>query len=444
MAELLRMPEVAAAATTAVLAAWPLAEGSAFVEGDPVVVVETDKAEVEVPAHLDGILLRTLVPVGAEVEVGSPIAVLGAAGEQVPDLDGLLRELGVSPQSDAAVPMAARRDVPDRDTAAAPDDPAASRTSGTSQAPQAPQAPRPGGRIFSSPLARRMAREAGLDISGIPGTGPGGRVVRRDVTAAIETARTATAVPDLPRDQHGTPRDTPAAAAPQGRPAGLQEIPHTRMRRTIADRLTASKRDAPHFYLRATCLADALLAFRAQINADAPVKVSVNDLLIKAIARAHTLVPEMNAVWTADAVHRFSQVDVSVAIATDTGLVTPVVRDVGSMSVTGVTARVREYADKARNGGLRPQDLEGGSITITNLGMFGAEEFTAIINPPQSAILAVGAARQEPVVREGVLEVATVIRMVLSVDHRPIDGVVAARWMRALTDVVENPLRILV
>jgi pyruvate dehydrogenase E2 component (dihydrolipoamide acetyltransferase) len=448
MAELLRMPEVAAAATTAVLSAWPLAEGSPFATGDAVVVVETDKAEVEVPAGAAGVLLKTLVAPGAEVEVGSPIAVLGGVGEEVPDLDALLVRLGVGPQAQEPATMAVRRDVPGAEPPAASPAP-------TQQAPEpalfagAPPVDGNGhpGRIFTSPLARRLAREAGLDIAHITGTGPGGRVVRRDVEGAIAARTTTGTTATQSADPVAEPA-APSAPVTHPQPASerraYEDVPHSRMRRTIADRLTASKRDAPHFYLRASCRVDALLAFRRQINENAPHKVSVNDLLIKAIATAHTLVPEMNAIWTADAVRRFSEVDVSVAIATDKGLVTPVLRDVGALSVSAIAAKVRDYAEKARSGGLRQEDLDGGSITVTNLGMFGVEEFSAIINPPQAAILAVGEARPEPVVVDGAVEAATVLRLVLSVDHRPIDGVVAAKWMSALTGVLEHPIRIVV
>ncbi len=419
MAELLRMPAVAAAETSAVLSGWPLAEGTAFGEGDPVVVVETDKAEVEVTAESDGVLLRTLVAAGSEVAVGSPIALIAAIGETVADPDAALAELGAG--SVAEPVMAARRDVPD-------DDPEP-----VGPPPADPPAP---ARVFASPLARRLAKEAGLPVGTLAGTGPGGRIVRRDVEAAIASRGSAPAP---------TAEDAPAPAEPAaGTADGYQDIPHTRMRRSIAARLTESKRTAPHFYLRATCRADALLELRERINEGATGKVSVNDLLVKAVARAHTLVPEMNAVWRDEAVRRFSSVDVAVAVATDGGLVTPVLRDVEDRSVTSIAAAVRDFAEAARAGGLRQADLDGGSITVTNLGMFGVEEFAAVINPPQSAILAVGAAKQEAVVVDGELTVARVIRFVLSVDHRPLDGALAARWMRELTGLVNNPLRILV
>jgi pyruvate dehydrogenase E2 component (dihydrolipoamide acetyltransferase) len=210
-----------------------------------------------------------------------------------------------------------------------------------------------------------------------------------------------------------------------------------------ATRLVQSKQEAPHFYLRATVRADALVAARAEINDGATTRVSVNDLVVKAVAGAHLRVPEMNAVWTADAVHRYRSVDVAVAVATDRGLLTPVVRDVGSLSVTALAARTQELASRARDGALRQNELEGGTISVTNLGMYDVEEFAAIINPPHAAILAVGALREEPVVRDGSLAVGRVLRLTLAVDHRPVDGVQAAQWLRVLVDLLEHPVRLL-
>lgn len=454
MAELFRMPAVAADSPTAVLSAWLVAEGAEFTKDDALVSIETDKAEVDVSAERDGVLLKALYEAGVEIEVGDPIAVLGAVGEQTGDLDALLAELGVAVAAPGAAPQAVRRDVPEDPAAADPAPPVS----------PAPEAPRPttaaagepdrGGRVFSSPLARRLAREAGLDFTVLTGTGPGGRVVRRDVEAAVAARSTPQAAPQAPVP---APAQPTAPAVPVGTTgtAGTtgttttdtgdhEDIPHSRMRRAIARRLAESKQHTPHFYLRATCAVDELLALRQRVNAVSPVKVSVNDLLIKAVATAHTQVPEMNAIWTPDAVRRFRAVDVSVAVATGTGLVTPVLRGIENLSVSAIAARTRAYAEQARSGALRPADLEGGSITVSNLGMYGVEEFAAIINPPQAAILAVGAARDEAVVRDGAVTVAKTLGVVLSVDHRPVDGAVAARWLAAFTEAVENPVRLLV
>ncbi|MER6501221.1 2-oxo acid dehydrogenase subunit E2 [Streptomyces sp. NPDC001455] len=453
MAELFRMPAVAADSPTAVLSAWLVAEGAAFTKDDALVSIETDKAEVDVSAERDGVLLKALYEAGVEIEVGDPIAVLGAVGEQADDLDALLAELGVAVAAPGEAPQAVRRDVPEEPAAASP----APTASPASEAPRPTAAaagePERGGRVFSSPLARRLAREAGLDFTALTGTGPGGRVVRRDVEAAVAARNTPRAAPQAPAAAQPTapaePVGTTGATSATGTVATTgtadhEDIPHSRMRRAIARRLTESKQHTPHFYLRATCAVDELLALRQRINAVSPVKVSVNDLLIKAVATAHTRVPEMNAIWTPDAVRRFRTVDVSVAVATETGLVTPVLRGIENLPVSAIAARTRAYAEQARSGALRPADLEGGSITVSNLGMHGVEEFAAIINPPQAAILAVGAARDEAVVRDGAVTVAKVLGVVLSVDHRPVDGAVAARWLAAFTEAVENPLRLLV
>ena len=353
MAKLLRMPEVAANVTEAVLQEWTA--GNTFAARDVLATVETDKAVVEVEAAEDGIILERLVPAGKSVRVGAPIAVLGEPGEQVDDLAALRAQLGV------------------------------------------PQ------RTFASPLARRLAKEAGLAVEELTGTGPGGRIVRRDVAAAI--------------------------ASP---------VPHSRMRQAIATRLSDSARTVPHFYLRATVSVDKLLKLRKRLD-----NVSVTDLMIKAAAAAHVRVPELNVIWTPEAVRTFSSVDISVAVATDRGLVTPVVRGVEARSVSSVASATRDLVERARAGRLRQDELEGGTLTVTNLGMYGTEEFAAIINPPQAAILAIGAAREEPVVRKGRLTVGTVVRCTLSVDHRPVDGVTAARWVAAFVDIVEHPIRIL-
>ena len=295
-----------------------------------------------------------------------------------------------------------------------------------------------------------MAKTAGITLTELAGTGPGGRIVRRDVEAAVARRDSSSA---------------PAASAPAGAPASgsapsarrtgaadrtFTDEPHSKVRAAIASRLTFSKQTVPHFYVRATPQVDALLALRAELNSgrvDGEPKVSVNDLVVRAVARAHRLVPAMNVTFGDTATRHYDFVDVAVAIATDGGLVTPVLRDVDRLPLSEIAAATADFASRARNGRLRQQELEGGSITVTNLGMFAVEEFAAIINPPHSAILAVGAARLEPVAVEGAngpeLAAARVMHLVLSVDHRAVDGALAARWMAALTDLLEHPVRIL-
>jgi len=413
MARLLRMPEMAANAVEAVLAEWPVPENTPFSAQDSIATVETEKAVVDVPADANGVILRTLVPAGATVEVGAPIALLGDPGELVEDLDALLVELGVTPGLAAASPTTATATVAMVTTEAA----AVASSDGDDA------------RIFSSPLARRLAREAGLSLADLRGTGPGGRIVRRDVQRAVDAQETS----------H---RDRLATSAPAS--SAYVDIPHTRMRRAIANRLAESTRDAPHFFVRGTARVDKLLKLRGRLNDYGAVRVSVNDLVVLAAARTHVLVPAMNVIWTPDAVRSFSRVDISVAIATDAGLVAPVLRGVDRLSLSGVVAATSDLVARARSGRLQQEELEGGTLTVTNLGVFGTEDFAAIINPPQSAILAVGATRQAPVVSRGTLKVGTVMSVTLSVDHRPIDGAVAAQWMAAFVSLLEEPVRILV
>ena len=410
MPRVLRMPEVAANATEAVLAEWLVSENAEFGALDTIATVETEKALVDVEAEDAGVVLKTLVPPGALVEVGAPIAVLGAPGEAVADLDAVLTELGVAEPVDHVVPE--RRSVVELVETPAP-------MQGDN------------GRVFASPLARKLARLAEIPVEAITGTGPRGRILRRDVEAAV-AARPSVEPVETPAPTQG--------ARPSVEPV---ETPHSRLRRAIASRLVESKQTAPHFYLRATVRADHLVDLRAELNDGAATRISLNDLVVKAVAAAHVRVPEMNVVWTPDAVRSFSTVDVAVAVATDRGLVTPVLRDVTSLTVTAVAARVQDLASRAREGRLKQDELEGGTISVTNLGMYGVEEFAAIINPPHAAILAVGAVREEPVVQDGAVVPGKVLTVTLSVDHRPVDGVVAARWLAAFVDLVEHPTRIL-
>jgi pyruvate dehydrogenase E2 component (dihydrolipoamide acetyltransferase) len=424
VARLMRMPEVAAGGTSAVLHEWGVAEHAGFGAQDVLATVETDKAVVDVEAEEPGVVLKLLVAPGTTVEVGAPIAVLGDPGEAVADVDGVLLALGVSaagspaPDPEGAPDQPASPEVPGALVAAAVG------ATGLAPAGNGGGVAR-GGRVFASPLARRLAREIGVPLAGLTGTGPGGRIVRRDVEAARPR-------PGAPAPRHAEPELVPFA-----------EVPHTPMRRAIARRLTESKQTIPHFTVRATLRVDELLRLRAGLL-DVGTKVSVTDLLVKAVARAHAAVPRMNAIWAPDAVRMFTTVDVAVAVATDTGLLTPVVRGVERLGVGDLAAAVGDLVARGRAGSLRQEELEGGALTITNLGMYGTEEFAAIINPPQSAILAVGAARQEPVVVDGALAVATVVHVTLSADHRVIDGALAAQWMAALTEAVEQPLRLLV
>ena len=422
MAWLLRMPEVSAGGEGAVLVGWLVKESVPFAALDAIATIETDKAIVDLPADSAGIILKTLVSAGAEVAVGDPIAVLGQPGESDADMAALLAGLEPATQlSDDGAP-----EVPVA---------AASQSLADDGSATEPQR-----RIFSSPLARRLAMEADLDIAKIKATGPGGRVVRRDVLGAIGAGSVAALEParSVAPAQLAPPASSGPAAA-----GGYNDIPHTRMRRAIARRLTRSVQEAPAFSIRSGARVDALIRLRSELNAAGRVKVSLNDLVVAAVSRAHRVVPEMNVIWMPEAVRSFERVDVSVAVATDHGLLTPVLRGVESMTISALAAANADLVERARAGQIRQDELEGGSITVTNLGPLGTEDFTAIINPPQSAILAVGVARPAAVVVEGRLEVRTVMNVTLTVDHRPIDGAVAARWMAAFLAMVEAPAQIL-
>ena len=422
MPELLRMPEVATGSTSAVLSAWQVEIDQQYGSGDVIAVIETDKAVVDMEAEADGRIVHFLVSGGQEVATGDPIAVWAIAGEEVADPEAAAAALGVDAGGAVADEAPA---LEESTTEAAPSAAAAAELQGQSQGQSSE-------RIFASPIARRLARDAGLDLAIIVGTGPGGRIRRRDVEAVLRSAPAATSA---------SAASTPAPTASAG-PAGYREIPHTRLRKAIASRLSESKATVPHFYLRGTAVVDALLDMRTQMNEGEDNRVSVNDFIIKAVAHAHLKVPAVNVMWTADAVRQFDTVDISVAIATETGLVTPVVRDAASLSLGQLALVTKDFAQRAKDGSLRQTELEGGSTSVSNLGMFGTEGFDAIINPPQSTILAVGAARQQPIVRDGQVEIATTVQFSLSVDHRPIDGATAAQWMQVFIAAMENPARI--
>lgn len=435
MATVIRMPSVLANVTEGAIQSWLAIEGQALAVGDPLAEIETEKAVVEFAAEVEGTIGRLLVQPGNNLVVGTPIAVILAAGEGVDQIDSALMAAGVTVAADAGAAP-----VP---PASAP----AGSTSGQAQASvpvpvhatPSPEPPTPAPsaqsseRLFASPLARVFARERGIDLATIKGSGPGGRITRRD----LEAGHTA------------PPAPSPVSAAPPTAPptqddAAFTDERLTGMRRVIARRLTESKTTVPHFYLAAHVKVDRLLALRAEINSNAQHKVSVNDLVLKAVAVALVHVPSANAIWNGDSIRRFKGVDLAVAVAVDGGLVTPVVRGIDAMTLGRLSATVGQLVERARAGRLEQHELKGGSFTVTNLGMYGVDEFSAILNPPQSGILAVSAAKKRPIVdQDGALAVASVMVVTLSADHRVIDGAVAAEWMAAFVRQVENPLGLL-
>ena len=410
MPHLLRVPEIAAGTTEAVLATWPVPENSPYSAADVIATVETAKAVIDIEAEESGVILRRLVLEGADVTVGQPIALIGAPGESAENLEDELRAQGITPDTLAAGGLAP--------AALAPAPPAEAAT-----ANGVPE------RVLISPLARRLARAADLDVRVITGTGPNGRIMRRDVERAVGTV---------------TPEVQPGPPAPVSPSTDYQEVPQSRVRQTIASRLAMSKQTVPHFYVSGTARADKLLRLRAELNEGASgVRISLNDLVIKAAARAHQLVPAMNVIWTPDAVRSFTSVDVGVAIASPRGLVTPVLRSVDRSGIAAISAAMSDLVERAGSGRLTPRELDGGTITVTNLGMFGTESFAAIINPPQSSILAVGAVHRAPVVKQNKLVVGSILEVTLSVDHRAVDGATAAEWMRAFVAAIQHPAKIL-
>jgi pyruvate dehydrogenase E2 component (dihydrolipoamide acetyltransferase) len=441
------MPGVSADAMEAALLDWAVEPGAAVKRGDVVASVETEKAVVELEAEEDAILFKTLVSAGELVAIGGPIAVFVQPGEEAQGEDAILGALGLGPQSsgplegadeersqDALVPGAKEAEIEHTADAV---------VSGNGAASQ---------RVFASPLARRLAAEAGLRLEDLEGSGPGGRIRRRDIEAALTMQGASANAPALEAVSPAASGDgtaparqaaPPAPTAVQG--AGATDVPHSRFRKAVANALTASKQQVPHFYLKASCRVDSLLALRRQVNADSESKITINDFLIKAAGRAMTEVPDMNVVWTPDAVRRFDSVDIAVAVASERGLVTPVVRSVQSRSLSDISATVKDLAARAGAGTLKQQELEGGSLAISNLGMFGIEEFAAIINPPQAGILAVGAATSRPVQSDdGGVAFGQFVTVVLSADHRPVDGALAAQWLTRFRELVENPMRLLV
>jgi pyruvate dehydrogenase E2 component (dihydrolipoamide acetyltransferase) len=384
--------------------------------------IETDKATMEVEAVDEGILGRILVPAGTQgVKVNDVIAVLVEAGEAVP-------VAGAAPKA-APAPAAAPAPV------AAP----------VAAAPVA--APASGDRVFASPLARRMAAQAGVDISKIAGSGPNGRIVKADVDAAL--SRGPAPAPVAAPSAAPAPAAAPRPAAPVAITAPHTAVPNSSMRKVIARRLSESKATIPHFYVSTDVEIDALLKIRADLNARSPkdgpgaYKLSVNDLVIKATAVTLRRFPNVNAMWTEDAILQLHDVDISVAVSIPDGLITPIVKNADIKGLAAISNEMKDLAARAKSGKLKPEEFQGGGFSISNMGMYGVKDFAAIINPPQAGILAVSAGEQRPVVKNGALAIATVMTLTLSVDHRVIDGALAAEFLQALKRNIEDPLSLM-
>jgi pyruvate dehydrogenase E2 component (dihydrolipoamide acetyltransferase) len=430
MAIQILMPALSPTMTDGKLAKWHKKEGDAVVSGDVIAEIETDKATMEMEAVDEGTLGKILVAEGSEgVAVNTPIAVLLEEGEDASALKAAAAPAKAAAPAPAAgkpaAPAPAPQAVPQAKPASAP----APATAG-------------GDRLFASPLAKRMAEQAGLNLSQVKGSGPQGRIVKADIEKALAGGVPAAPAAAAPQATQAVPAPMPAITAP------VTAVPNSTMRKVIAQRLSESKRTIPHFYLTVDCEIDNLLALRKQLNAKAPegagaYKLSVNDFVVRAVALALRQVPAANATWTDQAVLRYDTVDVSVAVATPGGLITPVVRNADRKGLVQISAEVKDFATRARDGKLVPEDYQGGGFTISNMGMMGIKSFSAIINPPQSCILAVGAGEPRPVVKDGALAVATVMTVTLSVDHRSVDGAIGAEFMTAFKRMIEDPLTML-
>ncbi|MCW2289239.1 pyruvate dehydrogenase E2 component (dihydrolipoamide acetyltransferase) [Leucobacter luti] len=441
MTVIVRMPEIATGSDEAAIAGWLVAVGETVAVGQALVEIETEKATVEFEAEQPGTLAGILLAAGSTAPVGAPIAVLAADGESMADALAAAGAAGAgtAPSAEAGADQAHKPVSAEAAVA-----PTAVPVPVPVQAAAAPEAP--GARRFVSPLVRKLARERGIELVSVRGSGPGGRIVRRDLDGIGGGTAAPAAIPQ-PAQPSLPPQPAAAPLASTGASASAEwvDVPHTGMRRAIARRLAESKSTVPHFYLVADCRVDALLELRSQINAVEGVRVSVNDFVVKAVAGAFRDVPAANAIWTEEATRRFTGVDIAVAVSVPTGLLTPVVRGVERMSLGELGTAIRDLAGRAREGKLKQHELEGGSFSVSNLGMYGTSEFAAILNPPQSGILAVGAAQQRPVVQaDGTVGVGTVMTVTLSADHRVLDGALAAEWLAAFTQRIENPLSILV
>ncbi|MDG4902835.1 MULTISPECIES: pyruvate dehydrogenase complex dihydrolipoamide acetyltransferase [unclassified Mesorhizobium] len=436
------------------LAKWLVKEGDHVAPGDVIAEIETDKATMEVEAVDEGTVAKLVVPAGTEgVKVNAVIAILAGEGEDAgaaAKSDG-----GAAPKAEAPKADPAKAEAPKEapKTAAAP-----------AKAEPAPVANGHAGgeRVFASPLARRIAKDAGVDVSALAGSGPHGRVVKADVEAAIAS---------------GGAKAAPAAKAPAGAPAGApapapkpmsddqvlklfaegsyELVPHDNMRKTIARRLVEAKSTIPHFYLTLDCELDALLALRTQLNAAAPMrktekgevpayKLSVNDMVIKAMAMALMAVPDANASWTENAMVKHKHADVGVAVSIPGGLITPIIRHADEKTLSVISNEMKDLASRARGRKLKPEEYQGGTTAVSNLGMFGVKDFAAVINPPHATILAVGAGEERAIVKKGEIKIATIMSVTLSTDHRAVDGALGAELLSAFKRMIENPMGMLV
>ncbi|KZY51378.1 pyruvate dehydrogenase complex dihydrolipoamide acetyltransferase [Sulfitobacter sp. KE29] len=441
------MPALSPTMEEGTLAKWLVKEGDEVASGDILAEIETDKATMEFEAVDEGTIGKILIEEGSEgVKVNTPIAVLLEEGESADAIDSAAPAKEEKPQAEET-PKAAEAETPEAGYGRGATDANDAPPKSDAKAPAAPKDDK-GGRIFASPLARRIAADKGLDLAQIEGSGPRGRIVKADVESAQPTAAKADS-PAATKD--AAPVTQPAPAGPSSdavrkmyEDREVEEVKLDGMRKTIAARLTEAKQTVPHFYLRRDIQIDALLSFRAEVNKQLEargVKLSVNDFIIKACALALQSVPDANAVWAGDRILKLKPSDVAVAVAIEGGLFTPVLQDADTKSLSTLSAQMKDLATRARDRKLAPHEYQGGSFAISNLGMFGIDNFDAVINPPHGAILAVGAGVKKPIIgKDGEIAAATVMSVTLSVDHRVIDGALGAQLLNAIVENLENPM----
>jgi pyruvate dehydrogenase E2 component (dihydrolipoamide acetyltransferase) len=419
------MPAMSPTMSEGGIASWKKKEGESFSAGDVLLEIETDKATIDVEAQDDGIMAKIIAPDGSKnVKVGSVIAVIGEEGDDLSGASALAEESASESKESKPEP---KPESPKPEPSRAPEP--APQTSSESK-PDLPQ----GDRIFASPIAKKIALEKGIPLAKIKGTGPGGRIIREDVEN-FKPSASAT----------GT---TPTSQIPTGQLPDYVDTPVSNMRRTIGTRLTQSKQEIPHYYLTVDITMDKVLKLREVFNKtlgekDKSAKLSVNDFIVKAVACALADVPEANSAWLGEVIRTYKKADISIAVATPSGLITPIIKDAGSKGLATLSAEAKALAKKARDGKLAPQEYQGGTFTISNLGMFGINHFTAIINPPQSCILAVGSTQPKLIPapeEERGFKTVQVMQVTLSSDHRTVDGAVGARWLTAFKGYLENPL----
>lgn len=417
------MPALSPTMSEGTIANWVKAEGDDISSGDVLCEIETDKATMEVEAIDDGVLGKILIAGGTEgVAVNTPIAIILEEGEDASAMGDI----------DTTAPVPAAAD--------APPEPVAEPAPAAPAPAAAPPPTATGKRVFASPLAKRLAQQNSLDVALIGGSGPHGRVIRRDIEAALASGNGKAA----PVVAAAIAPTTPALAADDPVMAYMPEyeaMPNSSMRKIIATRLTGSARDIPHFNVTVDVEIDELLRVRKQLNSrdGADYKISVNDFIIKAVALTLKLQPDCNVTYTDEAILKFKRQDVAMAVAIDGGLITPIIHDAGNKGLRAISETAKELAEKARHGKLVPEEFQGGTFTVSNLGMFGVKSFNSIINPPQGGILSVGAGDQRAVVKNGALTIATMMTLTLAVDHRCIDGATAATFTKELKGILEAP-----